>query len=60
LKREGENNEKLSTIAPGIDDEEELNQDATREEIARGEYTEVFTFSFDEVDPSRRVDTTSK
>jgi hypothetical protein len=40
------------TIAPGIDDEEELNQKASKEEIARGEYTKVVTLSFDEVDSS--------
>jgi hypothetical protein len=40
------------TIAPGIDDDEELNEKATNEEIARGEYTKVVTLSFDEVDPS--------
>ncbi len=42
----------LPTIAPGIDDDEELNEKATKEEIARGEYTKVVTLSFDEVDPS--------
>jgi hypothetical protein len=40
------------TIAPGMDDEEELNRDATQEEIKNGEYTSVTTFSWDEVDPS--------
>ncbi|WP_200894729.1 hypothetical protein [Bacillus alveayuensis] len=40
------------TIAPGIDDDEELEQNATKEEIARGDYTEVTTLSYDEVDPS--------
>lgn len=40
------------TIAPGIDDNEELEQNATKEEIARGDYTEVTTLSYDEVDPS--------
>jgi hypothetical protein len=40
------------TIAPGIDDDEELNEKATKEEMARGEYTKVVTLSFDEVDPS--------
>lgn len=42
----------LPTIAPGIDDDEELNEKATKEEIARGEYTKVVTLSFDEVDQS--------
>ncbi|AEH47725.1 hypothetical protein [Parageobacillus thermoglucosidasius] len=40
------------TIAPGIDDDEELNEKATKEEIARGDYTKVVTLSFDEVDPA--------
>ncbi|MCM3023751.1 hypothetical protein [Heyndrickxia ginsengihumi] len=40
------------TIAPGMDDQEELNQSATEEEIEEGEYTSVTTFSWDEVDPS--------
>ncbi|MDQ0162030.1 hypothetical protein [Aeribacillus alveayuensis] len=40
------------TIAPGIDDDEELEQNATKEEIARGDYTEVTTLSYDEVAPS--------
>jgi len=40
------------TFAPGLDDDEELNEDATKGEIARGDYTEVTTLSYDEVDPS--------
>jgi hypothetical protein len=40
------------TIAPGIDDQEELDQKATQQEIERGEYTSVTTLSLDEVDPS--------
>lgn len=40
------------TIAPGIDDDEELNQKATREEVEQEESTEVTTLSYDEVDPS--------
>lgn len=40
------------TIAPGIDDQEELNKEATKEEIENGEYTSVTTFSWDEIDPS--------
>jgi hypothetical protein len=43
----------LPTIAPGMDDDEELNEKATKEEIAHGEYTKVVTLSFDEVDPSK-------
>jgi hypothetical protein len=39
-------------IATGMDDQEELNQKATQEEIEKGEYTSVTTLSLDEVDPS--------
>ncbi|WP_198029764.1 hypothetical protein [Bacillus sp. J33] len=40
------------TIAPGMDDEEELNQRASEDEIKKGEYTPVTRLSLDEVDPS--------
>ena len=40
------------TIAPGMDDSEELEQNASNEEIEKGEVTNVTTLSFDEVDPS--------
>lgn len=39
-------------IAPGLDDQDELEQDATQSEVEKGEFTKVFTFSYDEVDPS--------
>lgn len=39
-------------VAPGIDDDEELRQDASKEEIKNEDYTEVTTLSLDEVDPS--------
>ena len=39
-------------IAPGIDDDQELNQSASEEEIAEDESTKVVTLSYDEVDPS--------
>nr|WP_183184245.1 hypothetical protein [Anoxybacillus voinovskiensis] len=42
------------TIALGIDDSEELNRNASKEEIARGEYTKVTTLSFDEVDTANK------
>jgi hypothetical protein len=41
-----------ATIAPGMNDQDELEQDATKKEIERGDYTNVTTLSFDEVDPS--------
>ncbi len=40
------------TIAPGMDDQEELEQNATQEEMNKGEYTEVTTLSYDEVEQS--------
>ncbi|MBB3908000.1 hypothetical protein GGQ95_002327 [Anoxybacillus rupiensis] len=40
------------TVAPGIDDDEELRQKASKEEIARGDYTKVVTLALDEVDSS--------
>ena len=39
-------------IANGIDDDEELELNATNEEIARGESTKVTVVKNDEVDPS--------
>ncbi|WP_169737867.1 hypothetical protein [Alkalihalobacterium bogoriense] len=36
------------TIAPGIDNDEELSQKATEEEIKEGEATRVITMSWDE------------
>jgi hypothetical protein len=40
------------TIAPGMDDQEGLEQNASEKEIEKGEFTSVTTLSFDEVDPS--------
>lgn len=51
MKRKKEQQHK-PTIAPGIDDDEELNQKATPEEIKENETTEITTLSYDEVDPS--------
>ncbi|MBS4208910.1 hypothetical protein [Bacillus sp. FJAT-50079] len=41
-----------ATVAPGMNDQEELDESATEEEIRKGEYTSVTTMSWDEVDPS--------
>ncbi|WP_246944661.1 hypothetical protein [Bacillus pinisoli] len=46
------NQNEVPTIAEGIDTEDELNRDATNEEVDHGEYTEVTTLSLDENDPS--------
>ncbi|QNG59099.1 MULTISPECIES: hypothetical protein [Bacillaceae] len=40
------------TFAEGINTEDELKRDATKEEIDKGDYTEVTTLSLDENDPS--------
>jgi hypothetical protein len=53
LRKGKDNKVDFPTFAPGMDDDEELNQDATKAEIARGEYTPVYNLSFDEVDPSQ-------
>ena len=52
LKKQSLNQKNEPTMAPGMDDKDELNRKATKEEISKGEYTEVTTLSLDEVDPS--------
>lgn len=52
MKNKDKNKNNEPSIAPGMDDTEELEQDATNAEIEKGEYTQVTTLSFDEVDPS--------
>jgi hypothetical protein len=47
-----EKQKEANKIAPGLNDHEELEKKATKEEIDRGDYTEVTTLSLDEVDPS--------
>lgn len=43
---------KEPTIASGMDDQKELEESATKNEVAEGEYTEVTHLSYDEVEPS--------
>jgi flagellar biosynthesis/type III secretory pathway M-ring protein FliF/YscJ len=50
--RKEEKREETPTVAPGMSDLEELETNATEEEVKRGDYTKVVTMSFDEVDPS--------
>jgi hypothetical protein len=52
IKRKEAIDKSSPTIAPGLDDQEELEQSATEKEVERGEFTSVTTFSLDEVDPS--------
>ncbi|MBB6452391.1 hypothetical protein HNQ94_000836 [Salirhabdus euzebyi] len=40
------------TIAEGIDTEDELKEEATKEEVEKGDFTSVTTLSSDENDPS--------
>ncbi|WP_261134407.1 hypothetical protein [Bacillus sp. Marseille-Q3570] len=40
------------TVAPGMDDYEQLKKDATEEDIKKGDSTTVTRLSLDEVDPS--------
>ncbi|MEH7386957.1 hypothetical protein V7147_16335 [Bacillus sp. JJ1521] len=40
------------TIAVGMDTEDELREDASMEEVEKGDYTQVTTLSYDENDPS--------
>nr|WP_295969822.1 hypothetical protein [uncultured Bacillus sp.] len=49
-KKEPQKNEPI--IAPGMDVNKELNRNATVKEVEKGEYTNVITLSYDEVDPS--------
>ncbi len=46
------NHTKEPTLAEGINTEDELDREATSQEIAEGEYTKVVTLSLDENDPS--------
>ncbi|MCQ6276916.1 hypothetical protein JMM81_18695 [Bacillus sp. V3B] len=40
------------TIAEGMNTEDELDREATSQEVSKGEYTKVVTLSLDEHDPS--------
>jgi hypothetical protein len=44
--------EKLTnaSVAPGIDNDEELEQSATEQEVEQGDYTEVTTLTLDDLD----------
>lgn len=37
-----------ATVAPGIDNDEELEQHATKEEVEQGDFTEVTTLTLDD------------
>ncbi|GIN55976.1 hypothetical protein [Lederbergia ruris] len=40
------------TVAPGMNDHEELEENATKNEVEKEEYTKVTHLSYDEVEPS--------
>jgi hypothetical protein len=48
-----QNNKQGPTLAPGMNDQDELEQSATENELEKGEYTSVTTLSYDEVDVSK-------
>jgi hypothetical protein len=52
IMKKNRENKNEPTIAPGLDDQNELEQNATKNEIKKGESTSVYTLSYDEVDPS--------
>jgi hypothetical protein len=52
MTKRKEDMESKPTIAPGMDDQDELEQSATDKEVEKGEFTNVTTLSLDEVDPS--------
>jgi hypothetical protein len=52
MSKKREELKKEPTVAPGMDDQEELEQSASKKDIRNGDYTRVTTLSFDEVDPS--------
>lgn len=52
-KMNSRNQNNTPTVAPGMDDTKELNQDASKNEIKNGEFTEVTVLSNDEVDQSQ-------
>jgi hypothetical protein len=47
-----QNHTEEPTLAEGINTEDDLDREATSQEIAEGEYTKVVTLSLDENDPS--------
>jgi hypothetical protein len=38
------------TVAPGIDNDEELEQSASTNEVTKGDYTQVTTLTLDDLD----------
>jgi hypothetical protein len=53
MPKDKHNNKQGPTLAPGMNDQDELEQSATENEVEKGEYTSVTTLSYDEVDESK-------
>ncbi|MCL6445658.1 MAG: hypothetical protein K6T83_19775 [Alicyclobacillus sp.] len=51
-KQKTENATETDRLAPGLDGVEGLDRDATPEDIARRNFTEVTKLEYDEYDPS--------
>ncbi len=51
-KKQVENSEQKSQLAPGLEGVSGLDRQATSEEIAEGNFTKVTKLEYDEYDPS--------
>jgi hypothetical protein len=54
MTKDNQNNKKSPTLAPGMNDQDVLEQSASENEVNKGEYTSVTTLSYDEVDVSKK------
>jgi hypothetical protein len=54
MPKEKKKNYQGPTLAPGMNDQDELEQSASENEVEKGEYTRVTTLSYDEVDVSEK------
>lgn len=54
MPKEKKRNNQGPTLAPGMNDQDELEQSASENEVEKGEYTSVTTLSYDEVDVSKK------
>jgi hypothetical protein len=54
MPKEKQSNKQGPTLAPGMNDQDELEQSASDREVEQGEFTSVTTLSYDEVDVSEK------
>ncbi|MDP4103725.1 MAG: hypothetical protein Q8935_02125 [Bacillota bacterium] len=54
MPKEKQNIKQGPTLAPGMNDQDELEQSASDREVKQGEFTNVTTLSYDEVDVSKK------